>query len=374
MKKSTLLAALAIAAATAVPASAQENGHDYEPYPYTFIGVQGGAQVTFSNPKFSNLLTPIGSVSVGRFFTSAIGARLNVQGWQNKSGYRIAGDDKTYKFNYITTDLDLMVNLSNIIWPKNTHFVNAILFGGVGLSYAWDNDEQKELVSTYGITEPAAWDDDRLVHNFRIGMQFEFNVSKHVGINLEVAANHLADSYNSKKNGAPDWQATGLVGLTYKFGFQKKKRSSTSSTLAAQDYDNARNAAAAVATPPVVKEEPKPAPVVEKKKEKTSAEIFYTIGKYEPTGAEADKIAKLAEWLKAHPTAKVSLTGYADAGTGSAEINKKISQQRADNVAKLLTDKYGIDASRISTSSKGDTVQPFSENDQNRVVISIAEE
>lgn len=374
MKKSTLLVALAVAAFTSVPAAAQENGHDYEPYPYTFIGVQGGGQVTFSNPSFSNLVTPIGSVSVGRFFTSAVGARLNVQGWQNKSGYKIAGEDKTYKFNYITTDLDLMINLSNIICPKNTHFFNAILFGGIGISYAWDNDEQKTLINTYGVTEPAAWDDDRMVHNFRVGMQFEFNVSKHVGINLEVAANHLNDRYNSKKNGAPDWQATGLVGLTYKFGFQKKKRSSTSSTLAAQDYDNARNTAAAVAAPPVVKEEPKPAPVAQKKKEKTSAEIFYTIGKSEPTGAEADKVASLAEWLKAHPTAKVTITGYADAGTGTADVNMKISKLRADNVAKILTDKYGIAASRISTSSKGDTVQPYSNNDQNRVVISVAEE
>lgn len=373
MKKSTILAALALAAFTAVPASAQENGHDYEPYPYTFIGVQGGAQVTFSNPSFKNLVTPIGAVSVGRFFTPAVGARLNVQGWQNKSGYKIAGEDKTYKFNYITTDLDLMINLSNIIWPKNAHTFNAILFGGVGLDYAWHNKEQKALVNQYGIVEPLAWDNDRICHNFRIGLQFEVNVAKHVGVNLEVAANHLNDRYNSKTNGGPDWQATALVGLTYKFGFHEKKRSSTSSTLAAQDYDNARNAAAAVATPPVVKEEPKPAPVAPKK-EKTSAEIFYTIGKSEPTGAEAAKVAKFAEWLKAHPTAKVTLTGHADAGTGTAEINMKISKQRVDNVAKLLTDKYGIDASRISTSYKGDTVQPYSTNDLNRVVISVAEE
>ena len=45
-------------------AAAQENGRDYEPYPYTFVGLAGGAQVTFSNNSFNNLVTPIGAVSV----------------------------------------------------------------------------------------------------------------------------------------------------------------------------------------------------------------------------------------------------------------------------------------------------------------------
>jgi len=34
---------------------------------------------------------------------------------------------------------------------------------------------------------------------------------------------------------------------------------------------------------------------------------------------------------------------------------------------------HGIDASRISTDSKGDTVQPFEENDKNRCVIVTGE-
>jgi outer membrane protein OmpA-like peptidoglycan-associated protein len=36
--------------------------------------------------------------------------------------------------------------------------------------------------------------------------------------------------------------------------------------------------------------------------------------------------------------------------------------------------RQGVNASRITTDAKGDTVQPFAENDQNRVVIAICEE
>ena len=49
----------------------------------------------------------------------------------------------------------------------------------------------------------------------------------------------------------------------------------------------------------------------------------------------------------------------------------KYSQGRAENVAKALTE-AGIDAARITVDAKGDTVQPFSENDKNRVTIAIA--
>lgn len=41
---------------------------------------------------------------------------------------------------------------------------------------------------------------------------------------------------------------------------------------------------------------------------------------------------------------------------------------------KMLIEKYGIDASRLSTDFKGDQVQPFKENDSNRVVIGVAKE
>jgi hypothetical protein len=38
-----------------------------------------------------------------------------------------------------------------------------------------------------------------------------------------------------------------------------------------------------------------------------------------------------------------------------------------------LTAKYGIPADRITSESKGARVQPFAENDKNRVSICIAE-
>jgi len=369
-----LLVALFVAAFTTLPASAQYSEKDYEPYPYTFIGVQGGGQVTFSDCAFDKLITPIGAVSVGHFFTPSVGARLNVQGWNNKAGYSINGNDETYKFKYVTSNLDLMLNLTNIFSPHKYHTFNVILLGGVGLSYVWDNDEQKTLLAANNMTEPMAWEDNRLVHNFRVGLQFEVNVAKHLGVNLELQANNLHDRFNSKLQGKCDWQAAALVGLTYKFGFKKAKKETPAEPVQkVQEIKEEPKPEPVVETPPAPKE-PEPEPVVVKEKEKTHVEVFFHINSTNPTEEEAAKVANLANWLKQHPDASVTLTGYADAGTGTASINRKLSEGRVNTIAKMLTEKHGISASRISTSYKGDTVQPFKSNDLNRAVVGDATE
>ena len=65
----TLLASALLVATTAHTAFAQNCCSQKKDYPYAFVGVQGGAQTTFTNYKASKLITPIGAVSVGGMFT-----------------------------------------------------------------------------------------------------------------------------------------------------------------------------------------------------------------------------------------------------------------------------------------------------------------
>ena len=116
--KSILLAAAAIVFAT--NASAQTTEADYQealklgyrPYPYWFVQAQGGVGTTFTNKSFTDLLSPTASIGFGRFFGSGVGARIHVTGWESKGGFKSIDD--TYKFNYVNTNLDLMLNLTNI--------------------------------------------------------------------------------------------------------------------------------------------------------------------------------------------------------------------------------------------------------------------
>jgi outer membrane protein OmpA-like peptidoglycan-associated protein len=84
-------------------------------------------------------------------------------------------------------------------------------------------------------------------------------------------------------------------------------------------------------------------------------------------------VKEIADYLKKYPEAKVTVTGYADKGTGSTAINNRLANNRANTVVNALVNQYGISKSRIVSSSKGDSEQPYSENAKNRVAICIAE-
>ena len=115
-------------------------------------------------------------------------------------------------------------------------------------------------------------------------------------------------------------------------------------------------------------EEPKPV-----KAEPMRREVFFVINKTDIRDSETGKIADIANYLKENKDAKVNIVGYADAGTGNDKINDRLAKKRADVVVKCLLEKYEIAADRISYDSKGARVQPFAENDMNRVTIMIAE-
>ena len=126
-------------------------------------------------------------------------------------------------------------------------------------------------------------------------------------------------------------------------------------------------------------EQPKPTPVAEKPQPKKEVviepmkqNIFFAINSAKIQDDQQAKIASLVEYLEKNATAKVSVTGYADKGTGNARINSKLSEKRANNVVEALKAK-GIAADRITVAYKGDTVQPYNTPEENRVSICIAE-
>ena len=356
MKKLFAVAMLATLSLSAVRAESAADRLDYKPAPYLFIGVQGGGQTTLTNFDRLKLVTPTASVSFGAFFTPTVGARLHVNGLWDKGGIK---PSFKYDYKYVTTDLDLMLNLCTLFGKKNYYPLNVYLIGGIGLTYAWDNDDL--LNSTYRTSD--AWTDHCLTHNARVGAMLDYNFCKHWSVNLEVDANSLSDRFNSKGSKTDDWMLTAQVGLAYKFGYRKLVTLPAPTPIVEEEPTPAP-------APVVVRETPKPQPIVARKAE-MQTEIFYAIRQTVVTEAEQPKLNSLIDFLKANADTKVTVTGYADAGTGNPRVNMNYSKQRAENVAKALT-AAGIDAARITVDAKGDTVQPYSENDKNRVVIAVA--
>lgn len=66
---------------------------------------------------------------------------------------------------------------------------------------------------------------------------------------------------------------------------------------------------------------------------------------------------------------KVTVTGSADKQTGTARINQKLSEQRADYVKNILVKKYGLSADNIETVAEGDKNNVFDTPAKNRCAI-----
>ena len=346
-----MLAVMAMAIGTGVAYAGEGNSEkDYRPYPHMFFGLNGGAQVSFTHYDFSKLITPSYGVSFGAYFNPVIGARLHVSGYENKGG--IKSLNETYDFNTVTGSADLLLNVTNMFRSDKDRVFNLILLGGVGLAGAWDNDDFHALAAKAAENYPMAWQDRRLSHNVRLGMQ----LAKHFGLNLELAANNRADRINSKTTDRNDWAATASLGLIFKFGQKKTEKMAEEPVPVAEEW--------ATRTDTVWYDDITYRDVPEKVTYEDN--IYYKIRLSEPD--PASKIQKIADFVKAHKNCSVQVTAYADKATGTPELNMQYSKERAEKVVAALV-KAGVSRSVITSEYKGDTVQPFAENDKNRVAI-----
>lgn len=333
---------------------------------YNFVEAQGGVQFTSTDAKIDKLLMPTAGFSIGRYFSPAVGLRLHVNGWQTKGGFDQL--DQYYKFNYITTDADLLLNLTNLFSKRYDHALNLILVGGFGLTNAWNNDELKAITAQHqNLNTQLAWDKNRLSHNIRAGLRLETNVTKPLGLSLEVTANSLSDRFNSKANTSDDWMFTAMLGLSIRFGHKY-----AGPTYITKLIDVVDSVWVDEPTTIMVKEKK---PVVKMEQKRIEEVVFFNIRESEADAAQGidQAIKKIADLMKTSDDANFTVTGYADKGTGNPKLNKMYALKRAQGVTDKLINEHGIDASRVKSDSKGDTVQPFEENDKNRCVIVTGE-
>ncbi len=366
MKNKRFLAVAVLTTCLLSSAFAQDDNKRYPLKSYSYVELQGGLQLTSTNAPMDKLITPTAALSFGHYFTPVVGARLHVNAWESKSGFK--STEQYYKWKYVTPDIDLMLNLTNL-FSKNklgNHPLNVILLGGVGLNYAWNNDELKDLKMS-ATDVPLVWDDDLLSHNLRAGLRLETDVTKPLGLSFEVNANSLSDRYNSKTNDADDWQFTAMLGVSFRFNHKYKTPVYVTKVIDVIDSIEVE-----VPDTFMVKER-RPYSRLEKKS--IEKHIFFNLAESDADRAAGINAAikEAADLMKTSDDATFVITGYADKGTGSAKSNKKYAKKRADDVAKKLINEHGIDGSRITTDSKGDAVQPFEENDKNRCVIITGE-
>ena len=97
--------------------------------------------------------------------------------------------------------------------------------------------------------------------------------------------------------------------------------------------------------------------------------VLFGINKVKVESHQEVNVYNVAKYLKENPDKKVRVIGYTDKETGTAVINEKLSRQRAQNVADIMTGKYGINQDRVIVEWEGQTNPPFDVMEWNRAVI-----
>ena len=367
MKKTLLILASAVALLTSASMNAQNKADEFNGY--VFMDVRGGIGFTSGETSFGKLLSPAASIGVGYQITPVWALRADFSGWQGKGA--IVSPETVYGFNYIQGTADALVDICNIFSSYRVkRAVNPYILAGIGANGRFNNSEASAIKEK--LSEGYYWEGSKVSFAGRAGVGVDFRLCNAVNLNIEVNTNFLSDKFNSKNgklsNSPIDFQTNALIGLRFNFGKGKKAKAAPAPV------------APAPAPAPAPKEEPKPEPKVEEAPvAETPApapfemvqEIYFVINTWDIREAEVAKLDELAAALKENPEAKVSVTGYADAATGSEARNSFLSQKRAEVVAAYLSGK-GIASDRISVDYKGSKEQPNSTPETNRVAICIA--
>jgi outer membrane protein OmpA-like peptidoglycan-associated protein len=376
-----------------------------------FFSLEGGAAYflteDYAKVDFKDNLKPTVGFSVGKWFSPVWGLRLNataatllgtpnkgtgtwyvgqnhpgVNGKNSPSSYLIVNDaaskafvidrfldkDEAYKedgyryeFSYAGASLDFLVNLKNLFTHYNPKaFFNPVVHLGVGYANTFREKERSSINSVLA----------------KGGLQFNFRLGDRWDLYLDAESLVLPEYFDRQVGG--DWTQdlvlNAKLGLTYRFNF----RHFIKAPLADQalidalnaEINELRNRPQVVCPPAVVCPEPETVKVVEAAVVELTP-VFFTIDSYVVRDAQLLSVAKAAQYLVDNPGSKIEIAAYADKKTGNPAHNLKLSENRAKAVANVLTNKFGIDKSRLKVSFYGDKVQPFGENDKNRVAIFV---
>ena len=349
-------------------------------------GVQTPLVEDFKFDEVTDALTLAPNLSIGGWVTPGFGLRLKAQDGKFLSSLKYGETSAAYaghsEDKYFNAHLDLMWNMCQGLGkPKAKRVFNFIPYIGAG----W---YMRDAIENSAVAAPGTINDfyPDAVNGLTLnaGLLFEFRLSRVIGLHIDLAGMVTPDDkLNGSKrlgnwfgNGSPDAVAYATAGLTFNFGQAKEKTPKTDYASLIDDLNNRINQLRAEndilsrrpefcdPCPEVV------APVVlaEETVRFDPTVVVFRISSFAIDANQRINIFNTAQFVK-NTGEKIKVIGYADKGTGSAAYNLRLSERRARAVAQELTSRYGISSDKIVVEWKGDTEQPFKENDWNRVVI-----
>lgn len=331
-----------------------------------FISVGGGVNYymgeDFNKGDFTDRLAPALDVSLGKWITPSVGIRVQYAGLKAKSYTNLLVDSgqspAKREFNVMSFHGDFLWNISNAIGGyKETRTWDLIPYVGVGMAQSSNGD--LPYMEDKSVWRPAF--NFGLINNFRLGGVVDLNLEARYMLVDGGFDQYIAD-------GGYGWETDGMLSLTAGLSFKLGPKGGFKRPLQPEvpdytpyeqrisrlegDLANANSRADRLASE-LQAERNRPAPQAQTVTTPATTTVFFTIGSATISERDMLNIERMAAVIKASPNSKFGVTGYADSSTGSAARNQQLSQQRADAVAKALTEKFGVNASQLVINAMG---------------------
>ena len=344
-----------------------------------FIQLGAGVTSPFVENKLPNgdqkhHLTAVYNVGFGKWFSPYIGWRLSFLGgslhWDNQ------------QFNHakwVNANLDFMWDMFNSFGGVNSKRVFSIVpFIGLGGAYTWDySDGASTVLRDNGKVKRNSWS-----LPLSAGLQLRFRLCKYVDFFAEGRAQFAGDNFNNEVVGAPiDMNLSVIGGFSFNIGgadFKSYNPCDYVSYIANlnNQVNDLRGALATTSAALAAAEAQLPCPEIQVQEKNTVIEaapmmatVRFNINSARIRNEEMVNVYNVAEWMKANPEQNVVICGYADKDTGTSSYNMALSKRRAEAVRDALVNKYGINPDRLTIDAEGSNVQPYKENNWNRIVI-----
>jgi outer membrane protein OmpA-like peptidoglycan-associated protein len=382
MKKILLVAALATFSLNALA-----QGGDRGPFLTNkardnwFISAGGGVNIYYGeNDKlgsFGKRMAPALDISLGKWFTPAVGARLQysglkAKGWTNSlnAPFIASGvynlNQYAEKFNVSFFHADVLWNLSSALGGyKPERRWEFVPFAGFGGAKAKANGiRNRELALTAGLINKirlsAPLDLKLELRGMLVNQRFDGTVGGRSGEGMFSATLGLSYKLGKRTFDVPEViTPVDLSAYTARIGMLESdlEVALAKADQYVRDLEAAKNHK----------------PVAQAKTEYVIPQmaVFFRIGRYALTEQEKINIGYIADALKQMPAdRKFKLVGNADSTTGSAKRNQTLSEQRAKVVYDALV-AAGVKPSQLEIIAHGDRQEPFPHNQPrlNRVLI-----
>ena len=377
--KCIIAAACALAAMPLAAQTARQplEGADWRGNWYVEGG--GGTQILLARDAgklaFKDRLTPTFSLGLGKWLTPVWGVRLTAQGYRlngysTGSGLYTAdpldngniygtddpvrdrvtvGSDGGYRYylRYVNVRGELRLSLANLLFGAR-EFRRFDVVPSVGVGYM-------RMIAHRGTASS-----NQMSGNASLTLKYA--ACRHIDINLEGTAALLPDQFDGRISGRTyEGMASVSLGITYRFSPIRYRR-----VPAPEVREVVRTVRDTLYRDRVVEK------VVEKAAAGgpvTLASVRFPFDSAKPYGMQETGYENVAAYMRAHPQSRLTVTGYADAATGTEAYNQSLSEARAQAVRDLLAGSYGIDPGRIATEGRGSVTQPYSQNRLNRVAV-----